>query len=39
MMPLEWEPEPDPLPSFLAEEMGGEEETGREKAPLRDALS
>ena len=39
MMPLEWEPEPDPLPNFLPEEMGREKETGREEAPLRYALS
>ena len=36
LMPLEWEPQPDPPPSFLAD-MCREEEKGQEEARLRDA--
>lgn len=36
LMPLEWEPQPDPPPSFLAD-MCREEEKGKEEAWLRDA--
>lgn len=36
LMPLEWEPQPDPPPSFLAEKWA-EEEKGKEEAWLRDA--